>query len=186
MICTRCLVCGRFAWWERPGDECDPPCSSRRRQAAPAFWRDLLAPSSPLISQPNELREVLSPLDGQHVYDALFRAAGTVNAEVADALDGVGLLLTQAAAQLAGSHDTVVKIALRIEARFDMEDADRLWRYGLLLQGLATGYLPARQYVAVHDLLRGLLVPNTARTVLAQVTTSSWARVLRPFDRRAA
>lgn len=186
MICTRCVVCGRFAWWERPGGECDPPCSPRRRQAAPAFWRDLLAPSSPLISQPIELREVLSPLDGQHVYDALFCAAGTVNADVADALDGIGLLLTQAAAQLAGSHDTVVKITLRIESRFDVAFVDRLWRYALLLQGLAAGHLPARQYVAVHDLLRELLVPDTARTVLGRVTTSSWARALRPFAGRTA
>ncbi|MDT7781868.1 MAG: hypothetical protein QOF58_287 [Pseudonocardiales bacterium] len=168
---VRCPACELFAW--RSPHEPDQ-CRSCYRSKTPApeyWWEELLHPRSGLIRQGPRLRAALcSPSIA--IPDVLRHAAQPVNAMGGLFVQGVGHCL-QLSAAVPAAGAAIRAITENTNIGHDTWECRDMWRYAALLQGIAAGQLPLRQYTDVHALLHRVVVPATVNELLARVQVNA-------------
>lgn len=166
---AKCSACGLIAW--RGPDERDQrstACFRPDQHVPPNWWTDLLDPRCGLIRQSIRLRTALSPPTNT-AREELLRASVHSSAQAALFVDGVGLCLQMIAAVSVSDYAQVRAISTNVQTGHDAVTRRDMWRYAALMQGLAAGRLPLREYWDVRELLNAVAVPSTARTLLARV-----------------
>jgi hypothetical protein len=142
-------------------------------------WRELLAPSSPLVDQPLELRKALIAGDFLVACDQLTALTGQMSDEAQDVTQGVCLYLEHIFFLSRNDFDNSTKALKTAQDRFrKVEDLRRL---GSVVIGIAVGRLTANDFTEARDLTHAVLEPEAARSIMRGIklrrrTLRGWIR----------